>query len=270
MKKIYALLLVFPFFYGTSLFVNTINANRAGAPAGHTGSPGDGKNCTTSGCHSDNSSQTGGATMLTSNVPTAGWEPGKEYEIYVKMQSTVGNTIGFQMCVQDDSKVHKGTLTADANSQLVGSGNNYATHTFSGANTNDITWTIKWKAPDDGTRKVTAYAAVNRANGTGDATGDDIFLKSLVLTANTTGIANAAEKKFEIYPNPCRNLLQIAAPQIANVRLRDLSGRVCIEKSAGYDKAISLDLSTLKNGTYLAEIWDKDGEIISIETVIKY
>ena len=87
-----------------------------GAPAGYTGSPFDGKNCTT--CHGGNASNVTG--WITSDVPASGYVPGNNYSITVTV--TGNGKKGFEVSPQDAAGNLVGTLIAGTGSELTGSG----------------------------------------------------------------------------------------------------------------------------------------------------
>ena len=79
-------------------------------PEGHTGSPTDGKSCAISGCHG--TSSIAGSNMISHDIPSTGYEPGKEYNVSVVVSKSSSSVFGFQFSAQasDGSKV--GTLTS--------------------------------------------------------------------------------------------------------------------------------------------------------------
>ncbi|MCX6257875.1 MAG: T9SS type A sorting domain-containing protein [Bacteroidia bacterium] len=123
----------------------------SGAPAGKTGSPGDGSNCTS--CHGGTATAVTG--WITSNVPVAGYIAGNSYTITVTVPGS-GNK-GFEVSPQSPSGNLLGTLTAGTGSHLTGS-NKYITHS-STVSTNPAVWTFTWTAPASGTGNVTFYGA---------------------------------------------------------------------------------------------------------------
>jgi hypothetical protein len=126
-----------------------------GAPAGYTGSPGDGKNCTE--CHGGTATTISG--WITSNIPAEGYLPGQTYQITATNNNTGSGKYGFEISPQSASGTLLGTLTAGANNQLVGN-NKYVTHVS--ASTSINTWTFNWTAPAAGTGNVTFYGAFAR------------------------------------------------------------------------------------------------------------
>lgn len=122
-----------------------------GAPAGYTGSPGDGHNCTS--CH--NGSATTVSGWITSTIPAEGYTPGTNYTITVTLTGT--GTKGFEVSPQNASGAVLGTLAAGTGSKLVGSGQ-YVTQT-SAKTSNPAVWTFTWTAPAAGTGNVTFYGA---------------------------------------------------------------------------------------------------------------
>lgn len=122
-----------------------------GAPAGYTGSPGDGQNC--KNCHGGTATTVAG--MITSNIPAAGYTPGASYTITVTV--TGSNSKGFEVSPQNASGTLLGTLTAGTGNKLVGSGK-YVTQS-SASNASTAIWSFGWTAPAAGTGTVTFYGA---------------------------------------------------------------------------------------------------------------
>ena len=134
-------------------FISGAYAYPGGAPAGYTGSPGDGQNCTKSGCHGGTAATVSG--WITSNIPTAGYTAGTTYAITVTVTGS-GNH-GFEVSPQNVTGTLLGTLIAGSGNKLVGSGK-YVTHSAS-LNGNPQTWSFQWVAPATGTGTVTLYGA---------------------------------------------------------------------------------------------------------------
>lgn len=128
-----------------------------GAPAGYTGSPGDGQNCTA--CHGGTATTSTG--WITSTIPPTGYVPGQTYQITATNNLTGSGKYGFEVSPQNVSGALLGTLAAGSGSQLVGSGK-YITHT--NANITNNTWTFNWTAPASGTGQVTFYGAFAKGN----------------------------------------------------------------------------------------------------------
>lgn len=133
---------------------NTAISNPQGAPAGKTGSPGDGgATCQTSGCHSGSVTVVPG--IMTSNVPTEGYTGGTTYTITVT--TTGSGNKGLEVSPQDLTGNLMGTLIAGTGTKLLGGGK-YLTHTTPKTGSS-ATWTFQWKAPAVGTGDITFYGA---------------------------------------------------------------------------------------------------------------
>jgi Secretion system C-terminal sorting domain len=64
---------------------------------------------------------------------------------------------------------------------------------------------------------------------------------------------------YTIYPNPCKNLLNITAPKnIQKVAISDVLGHNMLSQT-GSNTQISIDLSALASGIYFAKIYDANG-----------
>jgi hypothetical protein len=162
-----------------------------GAPAGHTGSPGDGQNCTV--CHGGSPTNVSG--VLTSDVPATGYVAGLTYNFTVSL--TGSGRKGFSASPQNVSGTQLGTLIAGSGLQLNGGGK-YVTHT-QGSNAGTATWNFQWVAPQAETGPVTMYIA--RVIGQ-----PNVGLSSLTLNENfSVGIEELLKKETRIYPNPVMN-----------------------------------------------------------------
>lgn len=148
--------------------------------AGYTGSPGNsGMTCVT--CHSG-SSVTTAQGAITSNIPASGYVPGQSYTVTVTAQHPTFNVFGFMLTAETSTGAKAGswTITNATETQLT-AGGSYVSHTSSGitGSSNMKTWTVQWTAPTPGAGTVTFYAAINRANGNGTTSGDQIQTASL-------------------------------------------------------------------------------------------
>lgn len=154
MKKIAYILLV-PLVAGLYLFLSSYSGDDhdypSGSPAGYTGSPGDGQDC--SGCHGGSTAPVTG--WITSDIPPAGYAAGTTYNITVTVSGS--GKKGFEVSPQDPSGTQLGTLIAGTGSHLTG-GTKYVTQN-SGQNANPYTWVFQWTAPAAGTGEVTFYGA---------------------------------------------------------------------------------------------------------------
>jgi large repetitive protein len=159
---------------------NQAHTSSSGAPAGRTGSPGDGSNCTA--CHAGTATTSAG--LITSNIPAGGYTPGQTYQITASVSSPGRTKFGFQVSPQNISGTLLGTLvnTTPTLTQLVGS-SKYITHTSAGnqGGNGSHSWTFNWIAPTAGTGNVTFYGAFNATNSNNSTSGDIIFLSTLAV-----------------------------------------------------------------------------------------
>jgi hypothetical protein len=130
---------------------NQPSRNSSGALPGHTGSPGDGKNCTF--CHGGTAQPI--TDVITSNIPASGYTPGESYTITATTSGS--GRKGFQISPQNIAGDLLGTLAPGSNNKLVGNGK-YVTHN-SGILTPNAEWSFSWTAPPAGTGDVTFYGA---------------------------------------------------------------------------------------------------------------
>jgi hypothetical protein len=250
-------------------FLSPAHSNAGGAPSGKTGSPGDGSNCT--GCHSGVATTSAG--LITSNVPVTGYIPGNTYTITASIAVAGINKYGFEISPQGTTGTQKGTLvvTNATETKLVGTTAKYITHKSTGtAGMGSKTWTFDWIAPAAGSGNAILYGAFNAANGNGTASGDQIFLSSLLIQENlSSGISEMVNNSdhWVIYPNPCKEQLTISSilPENANYNLEivDVTGKQMkvITNETPYQHQ-QIDMTDLPNGMYVLIIDSKKGRAV--------
>ncbi len=188
-------------------------SNSGGAPAGRTGSPGDGgATCTT--CHTGTSSPSS-TQIITSNIPASGYIAGQTYTITATLSQTGINEFGFQISPQNSSGALIGTIINTSPSQTQVLNSKYITHTSGGiaGTSNSKTWSFNWVAPVAGSGAVTFFGAFNFSNNNGTSSGDIIRTNTLAVTENTTtNLPEFTQNGFSVsvYPNPIRNEATIA------------------------------------------------------------
>lgn len=155
----------------------------SGAPAGYTGSPGDGGTCNS--CHS---SAVGTRTgLITTDIPGSGYIPNTTYNIAATITQAGINKYGFEVSPQNSSGTIMGSLvlTNTTETRLVGTGG-YITHTSNGVSGSGTkTWTFKWTAPASNQGPVTFYGAFNMSNADGTSNGDNIVTSSTTVNAGS-------------------------------------------------------------------------------------
>lgn len=183
--------------------------NNGGAPAGFAGDPaGGGQTCRA--CHSGPSLPplTG---VITSNIPSSGYIPNTTYTITAVFVRPGHTRFGFSISPQSSSGVPMGSLTALSGTMVNGAGQ-YVTHVAgSTIGSGSKTWNFTWTSPAPGSGNVTFYGAFNAANNNGQASGDSIFLSTLTVSENTTGLVDMAggSLSLDVYPNPASEIVNI-------------------------------------------------------------
>lgn len=219
------LVTVFLFVAGMAVdsIYNQAHTNPTGAPAGHTGSPADGKTCATAGCHG--ATATVGTNMFLVGVPTAGYNPNQTYLVQVNFSGT-GNK-GFQISPQNASGALQGMLINTVNSgssgtQIVGS--KYITHTLAQSGASG-SWSFQWRAPAAGTGPVTFYGAFVNGRNSGLRTQEVTVQEN---PAASVGNINKLTS-FKLYPNPVSEHVTISyvleRPEKVTIKLYDITGR---------------------------------------------
>ncbi len=203
-----------------------------GAPAGNTGSPGDGDSCANSACH-------GNSGVITNQTITIEINPegeiiqGTPYAITVKLNGPGHSRMGFQATVEkdaDDGKLGAFSVTG-TDAQIVD--DYFATHTSTGTltSTDSIEWTFQWTPPSTFIGDATIYVAANFTNNNNLNTGDIIGMANLPITViENIGLAELDKKlNLEILPNPTTDFLNMSffleSASDVKIQLIDLNGR---------------------------------------------
>ena len=222
----------------------------SGAPAGYTGSPFDGKNCTH--CH-------GGATAnvdgwITSNVPETGYVPGETYDINLTVSA--GGKKGFEISPQSLTGDLQGELHAVSGTKLVGNGK-YITHSNK-VSSNPAIWTFQWTAPSEGTGNVNLYGAIA-------INESQTKLTSLLIPENiTASVIENEQPQIIVFPNPVQSNLTIyyslSKPEYVKVNLYDINGTLIDILLSEYQAQGNQSLNYLVDGNLESGIY-----LISIE-----
>ena len=238
-----------------------------GAPAGFTGSPGDGQDCSVIDCHNATSVPVTG--WITSNVPVAGYTPGVTYQITVTVTGTNGENKGFEVSPQMTDGTLVGTIAAGVGSKLTGSGK-YITHNAAMTTTNAV-WVFNWTAPNTGVGPVTFYGAFV-------SSFPNVFHSSTVIPQNTTGIEEAYDRVyFKVFPNPMKEKLSVSyeLKQQGHVQLSlyDLIGTkvaTLLDEDQNSGKSLhAFDLAGIvKSGIYLIKLTDQNATLAMQKLIV--
>lgn len=244
-------------------------SNAGGPPAGHTGSPADGKTCgSNGGCHTGNAvlAETG---WITSDVPSSGYVPGTTYSITATATQTGVAKFGFQLSPQDIAGTALGTLNATAATQLKGNGK-YIEHVSTSTSGIDTkSWTFDWVAPASGTGDVIFYAAFNATNSNGNTSGDQIHTSTLTVQEAASGITEKnVFNEAQIFPNPNNGKFNIQS-QIGSLFIYNALREIVFTKNVkDYQPVLSVDLTRHGSGIYYVRIISEK-EFISKAIIVR-
>ena len=177
------------------LFVSAaIEKSSSGAPASHTGAPGE-QTCATSGCHDDNVINVGTANLKieVGNRETS-IVPGKTYPIKINISDKNVSRFGFQLVVlESKTQTNCGTLqlSDSLRTKLVKNAyklkdRKYATYSFNGTDATSegaAEWFVNWTAPLDLKQNVDFYVSAVSANDNMNDKGDKVYTTMLHLKA---------------------------------------------------------------------------------------
>jgi hypothetical protein len=260
MKKLYAFLAIL----AVPVILLTYGAS-SGSPGGKSGSPLDVNNCTQ--CHTGDA-QTA-EDWITTDIPDWGYTPGETYTITVTGMHEGVSLMGFEITAESSfGKVGEFALADTIRTQLT-NGNRAVTHTSDG-NTPDgdmNTWDMEWTAPSVGSPVVTFYAAINAADGSGNTTGDVIYLTTLeVIEASTSIGQDLLESTVRVYPNPATQYVNVETPDNARLEVINFLGQMMniIEET---DESTQLDVSAYDQGIYFVRI-SSEGQSVTKRVVV--
>lgn len=224
----------------------------SGPPAGNTGSPIDGQNCTN--CHPPGPA-TAVTNWITTSIPAEGYTPGETYGLTITAQDIVSEKMGFQITSETVSaKAGMFVITDATRTQLT----NQTTVSHTSAGTVPVgspnSWTMDWTAPPDGTGDITFYVAVNATNADGSNGGDMIYVSSLSVPESNVGIAEDLDSRIShIYPNPASDHINFTAPIGSRVNIYDPRGRELIS-TVVLSANSKIDISSFQTGVYYINI----------------
>jgi hypothetical protein len=262
-------------------------SNRAGAPAGRTGSPFDngGIACNASGCHTGNPvSNVSG--WITSTIPGTGYVPSSTYTITATATSAGLVRFGFEISPQTSTGLQAGTnvITDATNTRLAPTNNpKYVTQTTTGSAANppgSKTWTFNWVAPTAGTGTVTFYGAFNCANNSNTSTGDLIRLCTLVVSEDITTSWTTPDNNsyaFDVFPNPASGQITLSVLAKQNLKytadLLDVTGKTVKqlhtdEIISGDKKSVRLNIEDIRPGIYFIMLKSENTAVYATRRIV--
>ncbi len=160
-------------------------ASTGGAPAARTGAPGE-QTCTS--CHN-----AGTNTGVFSIAAPSGYVPGQTYTIQVQHATTDASrgAWGFELIPLTSGNAMAGSVAnLNTNTRIRVSGaKSYVEQTSAGAflgQTLSANWSFSWTAPATNVGNVTFYAAGLQGDNSGDESGDQTYVRSVVIPPVTT------------------------------------------------------------------------------------
>jgi hypothetical protein len=166
----------------------------SGAPGAHTGAPGE-QTCAASGCHDDNSVNSGTASLsILIGDSISNYIPGKTYAVKIRIADAGVDRFGFQLLALNNATLKSAGafhITDAGRTQLIQNTNvftdrDYVTYTFNGTDAISGTaeWVVNWTAPVVAVGAVSFYAAGVSADDDMSDKGDHVYTSSKTLVAN--------------------------------------------------------------------------------------
>ncbi len=241
-KKNYAAFLCALLSLAPSIYTQLSSYN-SGAPDGHTGSPGDGRSCARSFCHSSFSTSFVPDLIEMKTPIGMGYYTDSVYQVEINIKEVGISRFGFQASVQDGFGNQAGEcLVHDPVNTIRINSDKYITHSEVGSLSDDsASWIFKWSPPQPGVGTVTIFAAVNVTNNDDEPTGDRVLLSSLAIpeasdnTTINTGISIEMEalNNIKFYINKVMGFIQIQGMEHSQIDLTisDIQGKTILYKS---------------------------------------
>jgi len=241
-----------PFLFLIPITAFALFSFSGGVGGARSGSPGDGgTTCTI--CHAPGADFNASA-IITTNIPTGGYDINTDYTVTVTATSTAPGH-GFLLTAErlsDDGKIGSftagsGTVTQDGGTRI------------SHSNRTNSTWSFTWRSPSTLQGQVRFYASVNAVNNNGSNGGDQVVTAQSDIS-NALGISEARLLKFEMFPNPATDVVNIQLPtgtSEAEVGVFDYTGRKVSAKTVTLTDN-QLNVSNLATGMYIIRVSAED------------
>lgn len=174
-----------------SLMAMVPERSSSGAPASHTGAPGE-QTCATVGCHDDNSVNAGSAVLTIDLDTLTGYVPNQTYPVRIRITDPSVTRFGFQLLALTNSdstsigtfKISDPQRTQITQNQYSLFERRYVTYTFEGTDAVSAgvgEWIVNWTAPSANAGPVVFYAAGVSANDDGMDKGDHVYTTSKII-----------------------------------------------------------------------------------------
>jgi len=246
---------------------NSAHTNQSGAPAGRTGSPGDGLSCTDY-CHTGPSVTDQFITIsMIENAP-------REYTITIQAQSETPfeyTKAGFQACIEDASGTKIGNLSTLSNTLTKIVNQHYITHTTLGTSPSEEfsgshhAWSFNWSASDEFVGEAIVYTAVLFTNNNGSYSGDVLVTSNYTFNVGI-GLNEVYRLDFSVYPNPVSEQINLVfetpLEEDTSISLIDLNGaEILLYQGILNQKEYNLVLPKgLASGVYAIRIDGESGQ----------
>ncbi|MBP7507613.1 MAG: T9SS type A sorting domain-containing protein [Prolixibacteraceae bacterium] len=239
-------------------FISSVLYNSA-SPGAKTGSPIDKETCAQ--CHTGALNP---VEWISTNIPAAGYVSGEKYTVTLSASDAAAQKIGFEITAESaGGKQANFVITDDTKTKLV-NGNKSVTHKSAGITpvNGSITWSFDWIAPAAGTGDVTFYAAINAANGNGSTSGDKIYTSKLtVAESKTNNVDSKGSIKFNVYPNPAKERLNIESESIiSSIVIYDLNGKIVLTQNNINSNRTAINIENIRPGIHLVKTITQKGE----------
>ncbi|MBI1837425.1 MAG: hypothetical protein HYR91_09190 [Flavobacteriia bacterium] len=229
-----------------------------------SGAPTDG-NCT--GCHSG-TAQSGASkntlTVTSGLTPITSYVPGTTYNVALTMNPNPTKK-GFEAVVMTSTNAIAGSIAT-----ITGGGvtitNSRAHHNSTSNTSSNSAWIWSWTAPSTNVGDVTFYVSSMVANGTGNQSGDVVYLSQHVIPASSAGVIEQVQNsnKFSAGYSADQNavVMDFSSLVAGNMffNLVDMSGRSVFtykmgqsQIGANHEKIVLPE--DLKNGIYVVNMF---------------
>jgi len=264
------------FYLATSFLLGIyfLIGNAGGVPQAVTKAPGESNHNSCATCHSPGNFNASIKldVMKTDSSVIKSYTPGETYIVRVKVSGTNNpKAYGFQMSCLDSltntdmgAWSDLGTRVKTQNFTVQQKQRKYLVQ--SAAKTDGI-FTAKWKAPATNLGTIKFYFTGLAINQNGRDDGDNNAFSQLSINGPSSSSSNElATDDFILFPNPANDIIKFRSEDIQKISFISLTGNVLpfiIENQK------EINVQALSKGAYIAVLYDKNGQKLSVQRFTK-
>lgn len=127
----------------------------------------------------------------------------------------------------------------------------------------------QWRVDGNDIPGATLFAHMPTQNGdyTVEVSNGGCSAESPAITVGNVNINNVYNNKnIKIYPNPADDHLYVDAPAGSDINICGIDGKVLIRQQVSKE---AINISTLSNGIYIIKVTDENGQLLTLDKLVK-